>query len=154
MYDRESYYVNMVNRDLIEGLNDISTPLPVVREYGGEDIFQFSMYGQRDFAVQWLSGLEHSEISLWNRFAVDVINRGGGKVRGMKAMMQHFGVGQDEIMAIGDSDNDRGMLEYAAVSVCMGNGDEETKKRADYVTDDIDNDGLYKALVHFGLLGK
>ena len=153
MYDWESYYVNMVNQDLIDGQNDISTPIPPVRKYNGEKIYQFSMYGQREFAVKWLCGLEHTKISLWNPYAVDVISRDGGKVTGMKAMLKHFGVTKDEIMAIGDSHNDREMLQYAAVSVCMGNGDEETKKMADYVTDDIDDDGLHKALVHYGLLG-
>ena len=37
------------------------------------------------------------------------------------------------------------MLEYADISVAMGNGVKEVKEKADYVTDKIDNDGLYKA---------
>ena len=33
----------------------------------------------------------------------------------------------------------------------MGNGCDEAKQAADYVSDDIDRDGVYKACLHFGL---
>jgi hydroxymethylpyrimidine pyrophosphatase-like HAD family hydrolase len=34
----------------------------------------------------------------------------------------------------------------------MGSGGEEIRAMADYVTDDVDKDGLYKAFVHLGLI--
>ena len=34
----------------------------------------------------------------------------------------------------------------------MGNGTDEAKAAADYVTADIDDDGIAKALRHFGLI--
>ena len=34
----------------------------------------------------------------------------------------------------------------------MGNANPEVKEIADYVTDDIDNDGILKALKHFGII--
>jgi hydroxymethylpyrimidine pyrophosphatase-like HAD family hydrolase len=34
----------------------------------------------------------------------------------------------------------------------MGNAKEVTKAVADYVTADIDDDGIEKALIHFGLI--
>lgn len=51
----------------------------------------------------------------------------------------------------GDSENDLPMLEYADISVAMGNGVKEVKEKADYVTDKIDNDGLYKAFKYLKL---
>ncbi len=36
--------------------------------------------------------------------------------------------------------------------VAMGSGGEEIRACADYVTDDVDKDGLYKAFVHLGLI--
>ena len=35
----------------------------------------------------------------------------------------------------------------------MGNGNPEAKRAADYVTDDVDKDGIPKALRRFGLIG-
>ena len=55
-------------------------------------------------------------------------------------------------MAVGDSGNDISMLRMADVSVCMGNGTDEAKAVADYVTKPIDEDGLYHAFEHFGLI--
>lgn len=55
-------------------------------------------------------------------------------------------------MAFGDGVNDIEMLEYVSIGVAMGNAREETKKVADYITDDVDNDGILKALEHFKLL--
>ena len=55
-------------------------------------------------------------------------------------------------MAIGDGGNDIAMLEHAGVGVVMGNASDEVKAVADYVTDSVDEDGVYNALKHFGLI--
>ena len=57
-----------------------------------------------------------------------------------------------ETMAFGDSENDVSMLLEADISVAMGNGNENVKKIADHITDDINQDGLYKAFEYYGLL--
>ena len=44
------------------------------------------------------------------------------------------------------------MLEYAGIGVAMGNACDDAKAAADYVTADIDQDGIAKALRHFGLV--
>ena len=41
------------------------------------------------------------------------------------------------------------MLKYAGLGVALGNAGEEVKAAADYVTADIDEDGVWKALEHF-----
>jgi hypothetical protein len=43
------------------------------------------------------------------------------------------------------------MLEHTKEAVVMGNGDENLKAMATYVTTDIDEDGIYHAMKHFGL---
>ncbi len=42
--------------------------------------------------------------------------------------------------------------DYCGYGVAMGSGGDEIKAMADYVTDDVDEDGLYKAFVHLGLI--
>lgn len=44
------------------------------------------------------------------------------------------------------------MLEHSSVGVVMGNGGEEIRAMADYVTDDVEYDGLWKAFSHLGLI--
>ena len=45
------------------------------------------------------------------------------------------------------------MLEYCAVGIAMGNASDDVKEIADYVTADVEDDGLYQAFEHLGLLG-
>lgn len=44
------------------------------------------------------------------------------------------------------------MMEVCGTGIAMGNGTDEIKQHADYVTDEADNDGIYKALKHFELI--
>ena len=55
-------------------------------------------------------------------------------------------------MAFGDGENDMEMLKFVQTGIAMGNGDKEVKEIADYVTDDIDDGGIYSALKHFGII--
>lgn len=48
--------------------------------------------------------------------------------------------------------NDRELVEYAKYGVAMGNAQDGVKEVAVYITDDNDNEGIYKALKHFGLV--
>ncbi len=58
-------------------------------------------------------------------------------------------VAQEEIMCIGDSENDLSMINYAGTGVAMGNGLDIVKEAADFVTDTNDNSGVAKAIEHF-----
>ena len=55
-------------------------------------------------------------------------------------------------MAFGDGGNDIEMLEFVKYGVAMGNAGENVKKSAAYVTEDVDNDGIYSAFLHFNVI--
>ena len=55
-------------------------------------------------------------------------------------------------MAFGDGGNDITMLSNVGIGVAMGNANENVKLIADYVTDTVDNDGIFKALKHFSII--
>ena len=71
------------------------------------------------------------------------------KGSGVVFLAKMWGIDPSQIMAIGDQDNDREMLEVAELGVAMGNGSDELKKIADYVTDTAENDGVHKAIQKF-----
>lgn len=72
----------------------------------------------------------------------DVILRGVTKATGMQRVLDHVGISRENCIGIGDSVNDLPMIEFAGLGVAMGNAPEEVKKRADVVTEGIDNDGV------------
>ena len=55
-------------------------------------------------------------------------------------------------MAFGDGVNDLEMLAHVGVGVAMGNARVELKEIAQYVTSDIEDDGVLNALVHLGII--
>lgn len=75
------------------------------------------------------------------------INAGGcNKGAALEALAKKLSVDRSDVMAAGDGGNDVEMLEYAGISVAMGNGIEPVKAAAKYITDTSENDGLAKAI--------
>ena len=64
----------------------------------------------------------------------------------------HFGFANGETMAFGDGGNDVAMLRAAGAGVAMGNACDEALAAADYVTASVDDDGIRRALEHFGVI--
>jgi hydroxymethylpyrimidine pyrophosphatase-like HAD family hydrolase len=52
----------------------------------------------------------------------------------------------------GDSENDLSMFVDDWTKVAMGNAIPELKAKADLVTTDVDDDGIYNACISLGLL--
>ena len=88
----------------------------------------------------------------WNKLFVDVIPSDGGKGVGIKKMIDYLGISQEETMAFGDGGNDIEMLEFVKIGVAMGNAGDNVKKSADYVTENVDDEGIYKALKKFEII--
>jgi len=62
------------------------------------------------------------------------------------------GIAKEDMIAFGDEKVDIPMFEACGYSVAMGSGSDECKAAADYITTDTDDDGLYNAFVHLGLI--
>lgn len=82
----------------------------------------------------------------------DCVERGYSKADGMKKVCAYYGVELSDTYAFGDSENDIPMLKLAGTSVAMGNAREAVKECADVVTEDIREDGIFKALSRFSLI--
>lgn len=87
-----------------------------------------------------------------NKLTVDIIPKGGSKISGIEKVVTPFGISLEEVMVFGDSWNDLEMLEKAGIGVAMGNAPKEVQKKADYVTKANNEDGIYEAFCHFGLV--
>ena len=74
------------------------------------------------------------------------------KDQGIRDMMAYLGADPKDAVVFGDGENDLSMIRFAGCGVAMGNGCDVLKEAADYIAEDIDNDGLYKACEHFSLL--
>lgn len=77
---------------------------------------------------------------------------GMNKGNGMRIIMERFGVRKQDTIGIGDGENDIEMLQIAGAGIAMGNANPKLKEVADYVTADVDQDGLYQAFLQYGLI--
>ena len=82
----------------------------------------------------------------------DFYSKGITKAHAISVLLEHLGMKQEDTIAFGDAKIDIPMLEYCKIGIAMGNGSDEIKAIADYVTDGVDEDGLYKAFVNLGLI--
>ncbi len=102
-----------------------------------------------------ISLLKDVQVTCWNQHdAIDVVSMSAGKGTGVRAVMEAYGLKKEELMGFGDAMNDAGMIEAVGTAVVMGNGEDALKRVADYVTDDIDEDGVYNALVRYGVISE
>lgn len=88
------------------------------------------------------SPLTHGEISI----------KGVNKASGIQHVLDYYHADRSNSIAIGDSMNDLEMMDYAGLSICMGNGDDIVKKSSDFVTKSINEDGLAYAFSVFDLI--
>ena len=78
--------------------------------------------------------------------------KGITKADAVDTLLRHLGASREDTIAFGDAKVDIPMFDACAYSVCMGGGGEEAKAAADFVTDRVENDGLYRAFAGLGLL--
>ena len=73
------------------------------------------------------------------------------KACAVKFLEKYWNLKNEEILTIGDQDNDIELLKAGGISVAMLNGTDTLKEYADYITDSVDNDGFVKAINKFVL---
>ena len=92
--------------------------------------------------IQVLGAGEHS---------VEVTHKSVSKGSAVKYLAQRYKIKKEEIMTIGDNENDIEMIEFGGLGVAMGNAIDMLKDRADYIAATNDEDGVAKVISKFVL---
>ena len=96
-------------------------------------------------AISLISPL--SEDKNGKSLCITEINRKGiSKGNGLRQLCKRLNINLEETIAFGDSENDLPLFEIVGYSVAMGNGSNKAKEKANFVTKDIDEDGIAFAL--------
>jgi Cof subfamily protein (haloacid dehalogenase superfamily) len=75
------------------------------------------------------------------------ISKGGA----LKSLLKDLGIKPEEVMAMGDAENDLEMIELVGIGIAMGNAVDKLKDAADYVVASNDEDGVAEAIERFAL---
>jgi len=75
-----------------------------------------------------------------------MMNKNASKGNALKDLADRLNISADQVMAIGDEGNDLTMIEYAGTGVAMGNGIDEVKQAASFVTKSNAENGVAFAI--------
>ncbi len=84
----------------------------------------------------------------------ELVPAGYSKATAIQYITDYLKIPMKDTVAIGDSNNDLPMLKYAHTSIAMGNSSQDVLETADYVTTDVDKDGIWNALKWLGVLDR
>ncbi|WP_315081663.1 Cof-type HAD-IIB family hydrolase [uncultured Clostridium sp.] len=79
----------------------------------------------------------------------EVMQKDVSKGNAAKILSEKLGIKPEEVICIGDNENDLSMIKFAGLGVAMGNGSDIVKKVANYITDTNVNDGVAKVIEKF-----
>lgn len=160
LFDEKEYHVILIEEDRMyantprDSINfpSLSGIRHAVGKYTGNPLYMGVVYIEQE-KEQWLSArLSDCSLLRWGAPGVDVVPKGRSKVAGIEAFLNCRGLAGAEYIAFGDGLNDMAMIESAPIGIAMGNAVDEVKSVADYVTTSVDEDGVFNALVHYGLI--
>lgn len=145
-------YTDSQMEQIFKLLNFPAPPVGDLRTLQEDTVFQIITTFEAGDEPRLMQYLPHCKTTRWHPLFTDIIERGGSKALGIEALMQHLGYERSEVMAFGDGGNDIEMLQLAGIGVAMGGASESVKAMSDYVTTEVEHDGILHALRHFGLL--
>ena len=82
-------------------------------------------------------------------YFLEFSNKEASKYHAVKFLQDYWKLKDEEILTIGDQNNDIALLKAGGIKVAMGNATDELKQIADYVTDTVYNDGFISAMERF-----
>jgi len=116
-----------------------------------------------DKLLIYLDGQEESEIFFEelkkDMTAIDrrgnfyeCVQKGYSKATAIEFFRNYLKLTMDQIYVFGDSSNDETMFSYATHTIAMGHHDAMLDPMTEYVTDTVEQDGIYQAMKHYGLI--
>jgi len=115
-------------------------------EPGRPPVLKVMLFGEPDalgpLAAELKQALPTLEISSSAEDNLEATAAGVTKASGLERLAARLKVPREAIIAFGDSDNDREMLQYAGLGVAMGSAPDAVKAVADRVTASCDEDGV------------
>jgi Cof subfamily protein (haloacid dehalogenase superfamily) len=132
----------------VENLDQVK-PLNVVLE---QKILQLTPFFTEEYEHDLMLRIPSCTSGRWHPAFTDITAKDADKGEGIRALANHLGLDPQFTVAFGDGGNDSSMIKAAGIGVAMGNALESLKREADYTTTSVDEDGVFNALRHFGMI--
>lgn len=141
-------YLNKHDEDKENLFKRLYDMIPPIKKYEGEEVIGILFYADQDIKKEAFA-LLNDEMFANLRIAAEIYPANCDKGLAMLDVAKQYGYTYENCCAFGDSNNDLSMCEKVGLSVALKKCSEDLAKTVTYITDDISDDGLYKALKHF-----
>lgn len=84
----------------------------------------------------------------------EVVQKGYSKATACDFILKKFHMKKEQAYVFGDSLNDLSMFQYAEHTIAMGNHAKGLEPYTEFVTKNVEEDGIAYALKHYGLISK
>ena len=120
------------------------------------EIEKFCMFFENaeaaEAALPRFYALEGVEVVQGSPDNIEVTAKGVDKGSALLALADRLGIPHENTLAVGDSENDRAMLEKASIAAVMANGMPQIKALGDLVSEaDCDHDGVAELFRKLGI---
>lgn len=117
-------------------------------------LFFSNQLSNEELQKKWGDNLCITAFSIPNseKWGGEITPQGVHKAEGIRSILNEGDFTQQDVIAIGDSENDLEMLKFAAVGVAMGNSKPSVIEAADMVTASLREDGIYQAFSKLSLI--
>lgn len=82
-------------------------------------------------------------------FLYEIVAKGVNKGNTLKRLGEELKIAPEEMLTIGDQENDLTMIQLAGIGVAMGNAVDSIKEAATYITTDNNSSGVAQAIYHY-----
>lgn len=151
--NNDGILVNRLTPEMCDFMRYVAHPVPPVVNleavFAQGDCCQLCFFCNSETQNIIMPQLPALSASRWHPFFADINVKGIDKATAVDDFAHHFQIDLSQTMAVGDGGNDVPMILRAGIGIAMGNANDEVKTYADYVTTDVDSDGLAAALRHF-----
>lgn len=110
-------------------------------------------YNDAEKVTKWVEELQQKFPELYivksTPFFCEIGSPQAKKSLGVEFLAKKWQIKKEEILTIGDQNNDIELLKAGGIKIAMGNGTPELKECADFITDTVQNDGFVKAIETF-----
>ena len=152
----DAYYVYSNYKEYVAYYTSHTGPVPYLRD-GGDYSRHLQSLPFGAYIIKMSGGLGSElaglcpSIKLMETYpeAYDVSPRDADKRHGVAWVISRLGISFEELVAVGDSENDRGLMAAAGLSVAMANAPPHIRELAGHVTGSVQEDGAAEAIRQF-----
>jgi hypothetical protein len=144
-------YSPNTNKILVERLSILTSTKPNIGEYANQRLISLAYFNVNEKQKDILENLTENVSIVEFEHSGQVCAKGINKAHSLLTLSEIYGIDVNKIIAVGDGLNDVAMIKEAGIGVAVGNSHPKLLTNADYISETIEDGGIYNICKHFNI---